>query len=33
MKNWNSVLLESIIRDALFEQASAESGKVVIRPM
>jgi hypothetical protein len=33
MKNWNSVLLESIIQDALFEQASAESGKVVIRPM
>ena len=33
MKNWNSVLLESIIRDALFEQASPESGKTVIRPM
>ena len=33
MKNWNSVLLESIIQDTLFEQASAESGKVVIRPM
>ncbi len=33
MKNWNSVLLESIIRDALFEQASPESGKTIIRPM
>jgi hypothetical protein len=33
MKNWNSILLESIIRDALFEQASPESGKTVIRPM
>jgi len=33
MKNWNSVLLESIIRDNLFEQASAESDRVIIRPM
>lgn len=33
MKNWNSILLESIIRDALFEQAAPESGKTVIRPM
>lgn len=33
MKNWNSVLLESIIRDALFEQASAESARRIIRPM
>jgi len=33
MKDWNSVLLESIIRDNLFEQASAESDRVIIRPM
>jgi hypothetical protein len=33
MKNWNGVLLESIIRDALFEQASSESDRVIIRPM
>lgn len=33
MKNWNSILLESIIRDALFEQAAPESGKTVIRPI
>ena len=33
MKDWNNILLESIIRDSLFEQASSESGRVVIRPM
>jgi len=33
MKDWNSVLLESIIRDNLFEQASSESARVTIRPM
>ena len=33
MKNWNGVLLESIIRDALFEQASSESDRVIKRPM
>lgn len=33
MKDWNSKLLESIIRDNLFEQASAELDRVIIRPM
>lgn len=33
MKDWNSKLLESIIRDNLFEQASSESARVTIRPM
>jgi len=33
MKDWNNKLLESIIQDALFEQASSESARVIIRPM
>ena len=33
MKDWNNKLLESIIRDSLFEQASSESARVTIRPM